>query len=82
MQQDIRSSWWTKLIAIGFILLILMGNFWVVFLITGQAIPEWLQSGFMANIGFLVICCLGFGGMVLWRLLRGRPAVDEDSNSL
>jgi hypothetical protein len=44
MNSKLRKSWATKSVAIGFIALTLLGNYWIVLVITGQKTPQWFHD--------------------------------------
>ena len=55
----------TKLMAIGFIVLILLGNYWLVFIFSFQQPPWWLWDAFILCSMWIIGCGIGIGIMIL-----------------
>ena len=53
--------WSARLTAIGFVVLILGGNAWLVFGLVGGAIPDWLKMSAAFGVGLVGCGGLGFG---------------------
>jgi hypothetical protein len=53
--------WSARITAVGFVILILGGNAWLVFGLFGAATPEWLKLGAVLGIGSVILGALGIG---------------------
>jgi len=54
MRPNLRRSFASKVVAISFIALILLGNYWVVLALTGSPLPGWLyDAGVLSTAGVL-----------------------------
>ncbi len=77
MAPELRRSLPTRLVAIAFIAMILLGNYWLVERLLGQPAPGWLSASFA-----LAILTAGVGGcgmmFVAWKLGRSQPSEAED----
>lgn len=62
IDKEILTSVYGKLSAIGFIGLILVGNFWLVYLITNTQAPRQIELAFAVCI---IVCLVGCAGMIL-----------------
>lgn len=60
MPNDTKHNYGRKVTAVGFILMILIGNFWIIEEIMGKKPPIWMQ-----NIGFLGLFLVVLGGFML-----------------
>ncbi len=67
--------WSARITAVGFVLLILGGNAWLVFGLFGAAIPDWLKVGAVLGVGGVVCGALGFGVNFVWRLAVGSKSL-------
>lgn len=54
-------TWGKKLTALSFILLILIGNLWVIYRFTGESLPQWTIEVFFVGVA---IVFMGFLMMV------------------
>lgn len=81
MAQNWRSSVWSKLSALGFIILVILGNIWFIEGLTGREAPKWLQILFLANVLGLLISGLGLGTHILWNIYRAKQ-VDMEAESV
>jgi hypothetical protein len=62
------SVWSARITAIGFVVLILGGNAWLVLGLVGGSIPDWLKFGAVLGGSFVLCGALGFGVGFLKRL--------------
>lgn len=60
----------TKLMAIGFIVLILLGNYWLIFIYSFQSTPKWLWDVFILCSIWIIGCGFGIIIMVLVTILN------------
>lgn len=60
MNPEVRKSAATKISAIGFIILILSGNLWLVYAILGSQVPFWVSYGFTTGVAVTAL-----GGIAL-----------------
>lgn len=56
-------TWQAKAVAIAFIVLTLLGNFWVMLLALGQPIPAWFFHLLVAAVAVVLVG----GASLLWR---------------
>ena len=77
MQSYLRKSIWTKMAAIGFIAIILIGNIWLVYFLSAQSPQPWLQFLLSISLIWTAISACGMGvKMLLHRVMEDR---DGDS---
>ncbi len=76
MAQNWRSSFWSKVSALGFIVLVILGNIWFVEGLTGRESPPWLQVLFIANVLVLLISGFGLGIHILLNIYRAKQIED------
>ena len=75
---DWKKSMWTKLIAACFIVMIILGNIWLVQRFSLDAPPFWLQTCFVICTGASFV----FGGaLVAERLFLKVMKADEESDN-
>ena len=55
MKPHIRQSLAAKIVAVGFIILILLGNFWVVGHLLGREPAEWMSVLGLGGLGLVLI---------------------------
>lgn len=67
MPEKIRRSWLTKLVAIGFIYIVILGNIWFTRGISGASTPDWMVLAFF--FGIVWILCLGVAMGAQWLYL-------------
>lgn len=89
MDSQLRKSIWTRSVALGFVYLILIGNVWVTYLITGGHVPLWMRVAFF--IGIFWVTVSAFGVMAVAYLIRsegrnpfypqGRQEDEDDGQS-
>lgn len=70
MQDSLRKSWPARLSALGFILVVLLGNVWLTFGLTKEPIPTWLGIGMAVAIGLTLLGGVGLVALIAWRKLR------------
>lgn len=61
-------AWSKRITAVAFILLIVLGNVWLVGMFTGSTAPAWTANGFLIGIA---LAGLGGLGMLIGRLIGG-----------
>ena len=71
MRQELRLSLPARLTALSFIVLIVIGNLWLLEGLLGKSPPRWLQLGFLLGCGGVLVGGVGLG-FVAWRLHRQR----------
>lgn len=59
MHPELRRSIWTRLVALGFIYLIVLGNVWVTYTVTGGYVPLSLRVAFFIGIFWVVTTAVG-----------------------
>ncbi len=59
MHPELRRSIWTRLVALGFIYLIVLGNIWVTYQVTGEHVPLSLRVAFFLGIFWIVTTAVG-----------------------
>ncbi len=64
MPEKIRRSWLAKLIAAGFIYIVILGNIWFSRGISGDSTPHWMMVAFV--IGMIWVLGLGVAMGVQW----------------
>ncbi len=74
-----KKSLWTKLIAASFIVMIVLGNIWLVQRFSSDLPPFWLQAGFTISIGASFV----FGGALLaerlfFKVMRADQKLEEE----
>ena len=58
------SAWSKRITAIAFIVLIILGNIWLIGMFTGEPAPAWTASGFLFAIA---LAAVGGVGMLIGR---------------
>jgi lipopolysaccharide export LptBFGC system permease protein LptF len=61
--------WSARISAVGFVILILGGNAWLVFGLFGTATPEWLKLSAILGVGSVILGALGIGVDLLRRVV-------------
>jgi hypothetical protein len=74
MNPNLRAALPTRFTALGFIVVLLGGNFWVMYLILGQKVPNIIVEGF--NLGVLMVIVGGIS-MLYWKFKN--PEVFESN---
>ena len=64
MPEYLKYSIWSKLIAISFVLLIVLGNCWFTYAVLDRPCPLWIIAGFC--IGVANLCVSGVGLFFLY----------------
>lgn len=59
MHQELRKSIWTRLVALGFIYLIVLGNVWFTYTVTGGEVPLTLRVAFFVGIFWVLTSAVG-----------------------
>lgn len=59
MDSRVRKSLPTRVAALGFIFMILLGNYWMVLVITNQPFPQWLMDLFLVNAFLILMSAVG-----------------------
>jgi hypothetical protein len=65
MKTYLRRSVFTKAVALGFIVMILLGNAWLVLFLTGQGEVVWLSNAMSACMVWTVLSGFGMGIRVI-----------------
>lgn len=76
LDRKLRQSWPARVAAIGFIVLILVGNVWATHLLLGNQIPQWIGYGFAVAIAVSLAGGLGLAALALKRQMSGESARD------
>lgn len=66
--QNWRKTPFARAVAIGFILIILLGNVWLIYALMGRPAPVWTGLGFLFASGVIAISGVG----LLTRLIKSR----------
>ena len=76
MDPHLRQSPWARLTAVGFIVLILLGNYWFVLVVTAAPVPLWFERAFYGTV--IAIGLSGTGLLVRGLLGGGRQYGEGD----
>lgn len=77
MKSYLRRSLFTKAVALGFIVMILLGNAWLVLFLTGQSGAVWLTYSFAACMVWTILAGFGMGLRMIQHQFQKAP--DDDS---
>jgi hypothetical protein len=77
MKSYLRRSIFTKAAALGFIVMILLGNAWLVLFLTGQSEAVWLTYSLAACMGWTVLAGFGMGFRMIQHQIQKGP--DDDA---
>lgn len=77
MKSYLRRSLFTKAVALGFIVMILLGNAWLVLFLVGQSGSVWLSYSFAACMGWTILAGFGMGLRMIQHHLQ--KAHDDDA---
>lgn len=77
MESSLRKSWPARVAALGFIIIIVLGNIWATYGITGKPVPQWLGVGFAASMILTLAAAVVLIGMIVWRKLHPLPEPPE-----
>jgi hypothetical protein len=77
MKTYLRRSIFTKAVALGFIVMILLGNAWLVLFLTGQDGASWLTYSFAACMGWTALAGFGMGLKMIQHQFQKGP--DDDA---
>lgn len=80
MHPSVRRSIWAKMTALGFIYLIILGNFWFSYRLFGHHSPEWLLEAFVIGLPFVFIGGMGVIFLAVKQLIHDlkNPQVGQD----
>ncbi len=76
MDETIKRSFWSRLSALGFIFLIVVGNIWYAKMIVGEPIGVWIQLSFYLSVGMALVGAVG----VTYLLLRQKLVRSDKSD--
>jgi len=65
-----RYGWPAKVTAVGFIVVIAFGNFWLAHALFGTVVPEWVGLGFIAGMAAAAFGGIAIVGGAAWRWLE------------
>jgi biotin transporter BioY len=77
MKSYLRRSIFTKAVALGFIVMILLGNAWLVLFLTGQSEAAWLSYSFTFCMGWTILAGFGMGIRMIQHQFQKGP--DDDA---
>ena len=77
MKSYLRRSIFTKAVALGFIVMILLGNAWLVLFLTGQSGAAWLSKSFAICMGWTILAGFGMGFKMIQHSMQKGP--DDDA---
>jgi hypothetical protein len=77
MKIYLRRSIFTKAAALGFIVMILLGNAWLVLFLTGQSGAVWLTYSLGACMVWTVLAGCGMGLKIIQHQIQKEP--DDDA---
>lgn len=66
--------WSARITAIGFVILLLGANVWLIFGLFGTATPEWLKLSAIFGIGSVILGAVGIGADFMRRVALGYKA--------
>jgi TRAP-type C4-dicarboxylate transport system permease small subunit len=75
----LRRSIFTKAVALGFIVMILLGNVWLVLVLTGQKDMHWLGQSFAACMVWIALAGCGMGVRMIQHQFRKETETDDDA---
>jgi hypothetical protein len=80
---DLRRSCGAKITAIGFILFILFGNFYLIYQITASSPAGWIQTGFSLSLVLVAIggIALGIRALFLPRIATFESEANKDDGN-
>lgn len=81
MQAAIRKSWPARLSALGFIAVIVLGNVWWTFGLTGKPIPQWLGVAMASSIGLTLFSGVCLMALMVYRKLNPLPEPPEEPHA-
>jgi hypothetical protein len=82
LRTELRHSFPARATAIGFVILVLFGNLWVVYAIINAKAPPWVSYGFGAGLILTGVAGIGLLGVALQQFikrLREPPQNDEQT---
>lgn len=82
MDPGLKKSAPAKISAIGFILLIIFGNLWLVNALIQSGTPYWVSYGFFIGVIFVMLGGLGLAALKLTRKLTPRPENNGENNGI
>lgn len=65
MQSEIKKSAPAKISAIGFIVVVIFGNLWLVNAMLGTQVPFWVSYGFFTGVVLVLVGGVGLGYVIL-----------------
>lgn len=77
MDQALRTSWPTRLAAVGFIIVILAGNGWLAYALLDRDVPELIAAAFALGIGMSLLGGLGMSILIVKRRLTAAAGPTE-----
>ncbi|HYX39189.1 MAG TPA: hypothetical protein VE954_39310 [Oligoflexus sp.] len=77
MKPYLRRSIFTKASALGFIVMILLGNAWLVVFLTGQSGAAWLSYSLTACMIWTILAGCGMGFKMIQHQIQKEP--DDDA---
>lgn len=72
MDSHLRKSIWTRSVALGFVYLILIGNIWITYHITGSHVPLWMRVAFFIGIFWVTVSAFGVLAVAIQIKSQGR----------
>ena len=78
MKPYLRRSIFTKAAALGFIVMVLLGNVWLVLFLTGQKGVLWLSSSFTICMAWTALAGCGMGVRMIQHQFQKEP--DDDAS--
>lgn len=71
LDRGLRQSVPSRVAAVGFIIVILAGNGWLVEGLLGRAVPTWLAYVFYAGVAVTFCGAIGLGALIVLRFVQG-----------
>lgn len=74
-----RQSIFAKLTAIGFIVIVVLGNVWLTYALVAHDPPNWLMDAFLVSGVYILVQISLFLGYVLYDVTQGSPDPEDEA---
>ena len=82
MHPEVKKSAPAKISAIGFIIVVIFGNLWLVNAVMSTATPFWVAYGFFTGVVLVFAGGAGLGYVLLMRQVSGTKVDPNSTDSL